>query len=400
MPSLDSVAFALTTRRPGLRAGDHGDHGDLGTSRRRRRITRRALRVIARLTPGHRVALVTVAVIDALVGIGHAFAVLVLMLPAIARRRRVAVVKRGRLDDAHVAVAPIVVTEEKPVSNHDGGTPEKSAVAGVIAITRPRRPAHGLVVRPPPAAIDHHRVVVRDVHHIRVAVAHDDRALLPDHPHMFGFLEVARLVGTLAQGLDRLHDLLLLGEEGIPQAARPLKVLVHPGQYLRERQHRLDAGIPGLFFGGTHGVLALQLGTRAGKARRLHHLERISGGHQELRQQLVGIQGHGGQHLVEFCLGEQRDIRRCRLLGQRERGKTQGKNRQQPQNKLGHGFFLAGRRAGPTMKNGTGPAPLTGVDRSAPGFLLRGLVSIPRAPRWLAPRPVRRSGPRYGHAAI
>ena len=170
---------------------------------------------------------------------------------------------------------------------------------------------------------------------------------------MLRFFQVARFVGAFAQGLDGVHHLLLLREEGVTQTARPVQVLVHAVEDLGESEHGLHAGIPGPILGRAHRVLAFELRVRTGEACRLHHLERVGGGHQHLGEELVGIQRDRREHLVELGLGEQRDVLRFGGLGgphedgddEEERGEKAGREGD-------HTLFLAGRSAGPVRWNG------------------------------------------------
>ena len=315
---------------------------------------------IAGRASGHGIVLVVVAVVDATLAVGNALAMVVLVLPPIMRRRRMAVIEGRDLDDADVAVAPVVSTEEKPVPHDNRGAPEETAVAGVIAVAGPGRPAHGLVVGPPPAAIDERGIVIRDVDHVGIAVTHDDRAFLAHHPHVLGLFQVARLVGPLAQGLDGVHDLFLLREEGVTQTSGPLEVLIHAVQDLREGEHGLHAGIPGLVCGGTHRVLTLQLGVGAGETRRLHHLEGVGSGHQQLGEEFVRIQRHWREHLVEFGLCEERGVLRFGLrCACCEQGEGKEERSKKASREGDHTLSLAGRYAGPVRWNAKAGPPLT-----------------------------------------
>jgi adenylate cyclase len=52
--------------------------------------------------------------------------------------------------------------------------------------------------------------------------------------------------GLVAKTLDRSHDVLLLGHDGVAQLLHPVELLVHHPQDPRKRHQRFDAGIPRL----------------------------------------------------------------------------------------------------------------------------------------------------------
>jgi hypothetical protein len=145
----------------------------------------------------------------------------------------------------------------------------------------------------------------------------------------------------------------LLREEGVTQTARPVQVLVHAVEDLGESEHGLHAGIPGPILGRAHRILALELRVRTGEAGRLHHLERVGGGHQHLGEELVGIQRDGREHLVELGLCEQRNVFRFGGLGgPHEDGEDEEERGKKARREGDHTLFLAGRNAGPVRWNG------------------------------------------------
>ncbi|MNZ32068.1 hypothetical protein D3C78_493880 [compost metagenome] len=117
----------------------------------------------------------------------------------------------------------------------------------------------------------------------------------------------------MTQALHAAHDIIGLREEGVAQALHPDRVLPQGCQHLREGHKRLYAWVPGLIRHLLDGIVAGGLGVGLGPGHRFAHLPRISGGHQYLGQQRIGVQRDGREHLVQLLLGEDRVLGRDRV---------------------------------------------------------------------------------------
>ena len=156
--------------------------------------------------------------------------------------------------------------------------------------------------RPPPPPVDDGRVVDRDVDDLGVRrLDHDDLRL---DQHLLAVIraQVARLVGTAPELLDRVHDPVLLREHRITQPLGPLEALAHHLQDLREGSQGLHAGVPGLVLQGTPQGPTGEAGVRFDPAGRLDDLQGIGRGHQDLGQEGVRVQGHGREDAVQLLL--------------------------------------------------------------------------------------------------
>ena len=255
------------------------------------------------------------------------------------------VVVGGRVHHAHRAPAPVDVAEEEVGRYVDrAAEPEADRDARRRArarVTRPGRPVHGPVGRPPPVAIDDERIIVGDVDHLRACGPHvDDRSFL-HHADLLAAAQVARSLRAAAQLLHGIHHGRLLREEGVAQGFGPVELFVHALQDLREGHQRLHARVPVLVLRRAHGVVALQAGVGARPACRLDHLDRINGRHEDLREQRIGIERDRGEHLVELGLAEgaRRRLRGRVVLRLRARAKRE-RRREGRDDEQGDGGFL------------------------------------------------------------
>ena len=235
-----------------------------------------------------------------------------------------AAVSRG-IDD-HVVAVPI---ENSPQSEpHEDARAEREEGSA-------HRPAHRVVVVRRigwigPGAIDHDGVVDRHVDDLGID-GHDldDRlgGLLHDHGLLRRGGERSLSLGPRAQPLDGIHQVLLLAQEGVAELLRPVEPVVHHGEHLREKDERLHAVVPRLRPQRVIEGPALQARVGLDKARRLDHFERIGGGHQDLRQQGVGIEGDRGGDLLQLLGHEKR----------RRRGRRRRWDRYLSKQRCGHG---------------------------------------------------------------
>ena len=234
------------------------------------------------------------------------------------------------VDHGDMALMPVGTAEEEVGRDHDAGTPEEARPVRVDDVVRRRPPVDRRVRRPPPRPVDDDRVVVRHVDDLGRGLADGDDLALARDAHLLARAEVAGRLGAPAQTLHRVHDVGLLREESLAQPLRPVELLVHHGEDLRERRQRLDAGVPVHALDRPYRVLTLQAGVGARPAGRLHHLQRVGGRHQDLRQQRIGIERYRRQHLVELRLPEGDPV-----LGERLRERDRCRE-QQDERPYGH----------------------------------------------------------------
>ncbi len=266
--------------------------------------------------------------------------------------------------DVDLVVVPVAVAPERA---DDGDTCAKCQAgrqcSGYRVFGR-RRVVDRWARRVGPGAVDLRRVVAGDVDHLRIGRLDDDglrrRRLLHNRGTTAGRglsgsrrrrfngdglllirLQVAGGLGLATQALDGVHHRIRLGQEGIADPLYPDRVLSQRRQYQREGNQRLDAGVPWLICHLLYGVVATDFGVRLRPCCRVGHIARIGGRHQHLRQQRVGIQREGREHLVQLLRGEYG----LGLLLCRGRGRGQGRwlvaRAQQP----GPGAALARRWA-------------------------------------------------------
>ena len=117
-------------------------------------------------------------------------------------------------------------------------------------------------------------------------------------------LQIARLLGALAQHLDGLHHVLRLVVVGVAEVGGPLQVVVQHVENVGECGERLDARVPvGLRLGAGGNLIGRTVALRAHLFEPLvgdGHLRRIRGGGENLRQQRVGIERDGRQKLFQI----------------------------------------------------------------------------------------------------
>lgn len=154
-------------------------------------------------------------------------------------------------------------------------------------------------------------------------------------------LQVAGGLRLVAQALHGAHDIVGLRQEGITEALHPHRVLAEGRQQLRESHQRLHTRVPGLLRHLFDRIVTRGFGVGLGPGHGFTHLPRVSGRHQYLGQQCIGVQSNRRQHLVQLLLGEDRvlgrdrfalrgRIRRRYVLRQRQAGRgVQAQERQQ-----------------------------------------------------------------------
>ena len=136
-----------------------------------------------------------------------------------------------------------------------GRTPverDTAAIAGGVV------PVDRRVAGPAPAYVYHARVVVGHVDDPGACRLDVDILGLPDHPHVFIGAQVAVGIGFRTQVLDGIEHTLFLHQESVAEALCPVEVLVQALEQFRERDQRLDAGIPVHALDSRNGLLAAQ----------------------------------------------------------------------------------------------------------------------------------------------
>jgi hypothetical protein len=201
----------------------------------------------------------------------------------------------------HPVMVPIPVTPcKKPGWAHHAKKGERKYNPRYCISRRiiPERRIIGI----PPRPINYGGVINRYINHIRIYGLDHNGIPLRNHLLLFAGLQVVRFLGLFPQFLDRIHHGILLAEEGISELLGPLQLLAHHGQDLRERNQGLYAGIPIMLVQFCVQLIALETFGLPNPTVCHYNLEGIRGGHQDLGQQRIGIQGNRRQHLIQFRL--------------------------------------------------------------------------------------------------
>ena len=123
-------------------------------------------------------------------------------------------------------------------------------------------------------------------------------------------VEGALVLRLLPHPLDGVHDVALLGEEGVAEVRRPLDVVREPLHHVGNRRHRLDGRVPRLLGDRVGQRLVLQLRVLRQPLLELDDLERVGGRHERLGEERVGVEGDRRHQRVELV---RRELRRGRL---------------------------------------------------------------------------------------
>ncbi|SAL87932.1 hypothetical protein AWB68_08595 [Caballeronia choica] len=222
--------------------------------------------------------------------------------------------------DVDVAAAPIAVAEDRTGSSEPDapGDACRKGCAGVVTgvVSGIRRPIGWRIGRIAPSAIDDRRVVGWHIDHFRVrrldahnrGLAGRRRGLDYDLLLLVRF-QVARVLRACPQPLHSSEDLFLLRKKSVSEPLRPVELVTHRLEYLRECHQRFHAGVPRLILYRLHGGIALHAGIRFYPARRVHDLQRIGRRHQHLRQHGVRVERDRSDQGLEFLRREWRRVR-------------------------------------------------------------------------------------------
>ncbi len=121
---------------------------------------------------------------------------------------------------------------------------------------------------------------------LRVRRLDGDDLPLREHVDLLVRAQAALFHCAAAQALYGVHDIGLLGDEGLAEARRPGRIFLHAGEQLGKGDQRLDAGIPveGLIgVDSAHGLATAVSGVGSQPLRGLGDFIGIAGRHQDLR---------------------------------------------------------------------------------------------------------------------
>ena len=152
------------------------------------------------------------------------------------------------------------------------------------------------------------------------------------HPQLGGALQLAGTRCTLTHDLDRVHHVVRVVVVGLPESGGPWQILRHLVQHALERRERFDARVPRLPLCGIGQRAGLQSTVLRNPGIGRGDLIGVGRTGQHLRDELVGIQRDGRDHLIQL-LGARRHVGRC--SGRQGRG-----------NRLGHDGRRFGCRCG------------------------------------------------------
>src|SRR5207247_1581034 len=127
---------------------------------------------------------------------------------------------------------------------------------------------------------------------------------------------------------------VLLLQERISQVLQPVELVVQHREHLGKEDQRLHAVVPGVLLERLVELIALDLRVLLDEARGLHDLERVRRGHENLGQQLVGMQRDRRHQLIDL-LGTEwlwRPLRHCRR--RQERGWQEHDRQHEPRENL------------------------------------------------------------------
>ena len=198
--------------------------------------------------------------------------------------------------DVHIAIAAGIATAMAPVAvvgddRSHGNTCRESDERRVwiINVSR-RRIINGRRIS---GHIDNLGIGRGNLHD---RVGHDHDLLLhcffddhvgDNHDLLLGGPERAGLLCFHAEGLDRVHHVLILIQKRFAELNRPLQIVIHFLERSRNLRDRFDTFVPGLLIDLRHVVCVCD------EARRLHDFQRIDGGGQHGGDQRIGIERDG-----------------------------------------------------------------------------------------------------------
>ncbi len=185
------------------------------------------------------------------------------------------------------------------------------------------------------------RTVGWNIHNLRIGGLDLNRVLavliLGGHGLLGSIDQPSLILGAGAHLLNGVHDVSLLGQKCVPQRGGPLDIAGEQRHGIRKGHQRLYTGIPILLLGRVQQLCALQVPISLQELLRFHDFKRISGRSQDLTEQLVRIQGHRGDQVVELIGCQQlRWFRRNRTRNL-SHGGDQARRQQNAANSNSHG---------------------------------------------------------------
>ena len=226
--------------------------------------------------------------------------------------------------DLDKVVAPVDVSPDRRTHEDAGG--ERECTAGDIP---GRVPVVGRVVGVRPSAVHRSGIIAWNV--ILIGVRRLDR-IYGGRSGLYGMrgrwslrcrtrrcrhlllrrrLELTIGVSTCSKLLHGIEHLTLLRQEGVAELLSPFELVAHHLQRLRQRSQRLHARIPGLLLHRALERLAGHVRIDLRPARRRDDLERIGRGHEDLRQESIGVERDRRHQLLEL---RRREFCRCRSV--------------------------------------------------------------------------------------
>ena len=200
----------------------------------------------------------------------------------------------------------------------------------------------GWVGRICPSPVNNCRVVDRYIDNLGVSRL-DLNDLFFDYNLLF--LSCLQCAGGLCLGtepLNRIHNILFLGQKRIAQFCCPVEFFVEHRENLRDIGERFDACIPRLALKRRIETVPLEGRVRLEPPVRLDNLKGIGGCHEYLAQEGIGIEGDRCQHLIELCSGCNRCRRRVLILAVGKRSRQAGYRHHSPQKQTKHGDSFHG----------------------------------------------------------
>jgi hypothetical protein len=112
--------------------------------------------------------------------------------------------------------------------------------------------------------------------------------------------EVPGFFRAQSQPLHSFQDVLLLSEESVTKFLRPAQIMIEHCQCVGNRRQRYNACVPALAIERTFDVVGFDVRVVFDPPCRLDDFERISRGHQHLREQSVWIKRDRRHQLFKF----------------------------------------------------------------------------------------------------
>jgi len=142
---------------------------------------------------------------------------------------------------------------------------------------------------------DNRRIILRHVYNFRIWRLDDDRLFFENDNLLVVGFQVSCSVGARADLLDRIHDVLLLGNYRLAEFPGPVKIIIHRLDHLGIVEKAKNARIP-VLAGAQFGVFLFLLK----KAGRLNDLQGIGRGRKYDRNKFVWIKGNSPHQLIQL----------------------------------------------------------------------------------------------------